>query len=213
MPARFLGSFPDPGQLPLRPGRVFLCFGRSNVGKSSFINAWLKSPLARTSQTPGRTLLLNLFEDEKGTLLVDTPGYGFAKHAKTERDRLEDLLFQTLNALKDRLDGVLLVTDSNVGPTSLDKEAWDFLTTEEVPTLIVANKADRLNQKETHASKKKYEAAFGQDIPLFFVSAEKGTGLPALRNAIEKGIPTPKAPQKPDEIVLESDLSLDDPAN
>lgn len=122
--------------------------GRSNVGKSSFINSFLnRKSLARTSSKPGKTRTINFFLINEDFYLVDVPGYGYAKVSKKEREkwgRMMDEYFTSRQTLKL----TILLIDARHGPTDLDIQMYDFLTYYDLPTLIVATKADKLKSSQ-----------------------------------------------------------------
>jgi GTP-binding protein len=176
----FLGAFASPQDFPSGYDRLYVCVGRSNVGKSSFVNAFTNSSISRVSATPGRTQTLNAFAVAPRTLFVDLPGYGYAKYAKSLRETLEERIYETLTQLKP--DRVFVVIDAYVGITALDREMIAFLAAEQQPFTILANKVDRLNQKERYACEKAIREEFGGDIPTAFISAEKRTGIAEVRS-------------------------------
>ncbi|MXW42759.1 MAG: YihA family ribosome biogenesis GTP-binding protein [Acidimicrobiia bacterium] len=180
---RFLQSASDAKQLPDSRCEVAL-IGRSNVGKSSLLNAVAnRKSLARTSKAPGATRLLNIFEVEgkPGHWLVDLPGYGFAKAPKADRHHWQ----QMMNGyLIDRptLTQVLLLIDGLVGPTSLDMQTIEWLTHHNVALRPIATKADKV--KSSRRSTRRNELA--QDLGIasgdvLWTSAAKGQGIPELR--------------------------------
>ena len=143
--AAFVKSYTSASSLPEDLPQV-ACLGRSNVGKSSLINTLTgQKNLARTSSTPGRTQLINLFKIDNSFYLADLPGYGFAQLSKKERGRLEDLVYEYLNEAKN-LRWALVIIDAFVGPTDLDEETVAFLESARIPHIIVANKIDQLSR-------------------------------------------------------------------
>lgn len=144
----FLKSVVDLKQLPhdKKPHVAFV--GRSNVGKSSLINGLAgQKNLARVSQEPGRTRTLNIYQIEKPYYLIDLPGYGFAKTSKAKQDAFADLIMGYLRESED-LRFVFVVIDARQGATELDKTMIAFLTSEEIPFAIVANKIDKLTRSD-----------------------------------------------------------------
>ncbi len=176
----FLGAFASPQDFPSGYEHLYVCVGRSNVGKSSFVNAFTKSSISRVSATPGRTQTLNGFAVAPKVLFVDLPGYGYAKYAKSLRATLEERIYETLTQL--RPDRVFIIIDACVGVTALDREMLAFLESEHLPFTVLANKVDRLNQKERFAQEKAIRAEIGEESPLYFISAEKQTGIAEVRS-------------------------------
>jgi GTP-binding protein len=162
--------------------------GRSNVGKSSLINALLnRHGVARVSNTPGRTKELNFFDLAGRLTLVDLPGYGFAETNRKLVDQWTKLIFQYLRG-RANLKRVMLLIDSRHGFKDVDREAMKVLDEAAVSYRIVLTKADKPKARElaetlarTEAEAARHPAAFPQ---LSLTSSEKGTGLPDLRAVI-----------------------------
>lgn len=181
----FIRSYVDAKLLPVRAqDQLVTVVGRSNVGKSSLINALAGTAISRTSRTPGRTQLLNLFQLADRQYLLDLPGYGFAKHAKASRDELETRIHDTIMTLSGPQRPIWLITDSSVGLTDLDEEMLAFLRTEGRTFAVVANKCDKLTQKERAAQEKRYRASLQPDEMLLFCSAKTKEGLAGLRQRL-----------------------------
>ena len=138
-------------QFPGDPVPQIAFSGRSNVGKSSLINTLLgRKSLARVSSAPGKTVTVNFYDVDKKLLLVDLPGYGFAKRPLAEKEkwsRLTDGYF-TNNPNIDRLRCVLQLVDSRIPPTRDDEMMLDYLRQLEIPFVVVATKVDKLNKTE-----------------------------------------------------------------
>ncbi len=118
--------------------------GRSNVGKSSFINTLLnRKKLARTSSKPGKTQLLNFYNIDDKLRFVDVPGYGYAKVSKTERAKWGKMIEEYL-VTRDNLRVVVSLVDLRHEPTADDVQMYDFLKYYEIPVIIVATKADKV---------------------------------------------------------------------
>lgn len=163
--------------------------GRSNVGKSSLLNAMAhQKQLARTSSTPGRTQLLNQFRLRGGGTLVDLPGYGFAKAPQQVRDAWKKRMFQYLEE-REPLVMVLLLVDGAVGPTSLDLEMLARLRSLGRSVTIVATKRDKV--KSSQRVKREREVATKCGVApedVVWVSATKGDGVDGLRRRIRAWI-------------------------
>ncbi|AUT05833.1 ribosome biogenesis GTP-binding protein YihA/YsxC [Streptococcus parauberis] len=133
--------------------------GRSNVGKSSFINTILgRKNLARTSSKPGKTQLLNFFNIDDKLRFVDVPGYGYAKVSKSERAKWGKMIEEYLTT-RDNLRAVVSLVDLRHEPSTEDVQMYDFLKYYEIPVIVVATKADKIprgkwNKHESMVKKK-----------------------------------------------------------
>ncbi|HEP7140518.1 TPA: YihA family ribosome biogenesis GTP-binding protein [Streptococcus pyogenes] len=118
--------------------------GRSNVGKSSFINTILgRKNLARTSSKPGKTQLLNFFNIDNKLRFVDVPGYGYAKVSKSERAKWGKMIEEYLTS-RDNLRAVVSLVDLRHAPSKEDIQMYDFLKHYDIPVIVVATKADKI---------------------------------------------------------------------
>jgi GTP-binding protein len=144
-PIEFVGSFPD-FRVSVEPRLPEIAFiGRSNVGKSSLINALVGRPgLARVSSSPGKTTLLNFYR-LPGFYLVDLPGYGFARAGKTSRAGYRKLILGYLRG-REPLAGVVWLLDIRRDPSAEDREMQELLIQSERPVLAVFTKADKLTR-------------------------------------------------------------------
>ena len=159
--------------------------GRSNVGKSSLVNSLAnRKQLARVSNTPGRTQLINLFDvdevEARGTL-VDLPGYGYAKTSKSIRrdwpEMIEGYILERSN-----LAMVFVLVDGVIGPTKLDTQMLDWLRYNVVPHTVVATKFDKVKSSKRATRKKELAAGCQLDQgDIVWVSATKGDGIDQLR--------------------------------
>ncbi|MFA5870281.1 MAG: ribosome biogenesis GTP-binding protein YihA/YsxC [Candidatus Paceibacterota bacterium] len=123
--------------------------GRSNVGKSSVINSLVnQNDLARTSSFPGRTQMINLFLINKLLYFVDLPGYGYAKVSREQRESLQEMIRWYFFASHGEQKKVIVIIDASVGPTKDDIEMLHSLEEYRKEIIIVANKIDKLKQKE-----------------------------------------------------------------
>ena len=165
--------------------------GRSNVGKSSLINALVRQQLARTSATPGKTRLANFFRVRRGTVpafyLVDLPGYGYARGGDAsakEFQRLTEAFFGRPGAR-----GVLLLVDSRHPGLESDLEAWGWLHSSPVArglavTSVVGTKVDKLTRAERTRHAREFESLF--HAPVLLISAQTGEGLDELWKMIAR---------------------------
>lgn len=176
-------AFPIPG-----PEVGFV--GRSNVGKSSLINALTgRNALARVSHTPGRTQQLNFFNLGNRLMLVDMPGYGFAKVSKKMRADWDELIFGYLRG-RAVLRCVFVLIDSRHGLKDSDREVMDMLDRAGVSYRIVLTKTDKTHNLDTvmddvRGALKKRAAAFPV---IYLTSAETGDGIEALRCAVLESV-------------------------
>jgi GTP-binding protein len=182
---KFVTSAPTWRDLPDTRAEVAL-IGRSNVGKSSLLNAIAnRKGLAHVSSTPGRTRLLNLFvlPDDEGAV-VDLPGYGYAKVSKQQRAALAQSVHQYL-LNREQLEMIMVLIDGEIGPTPLDLAVLDDLRHEGLPHTIVATKHDKVKSSQ-RAKRKKDLAAKCQLEPgdIVWVSANTGVGLDRLRSLV-----------------------------
>ena len=176
-------------QFPSKAIPQIVFSGRSNVGKSSLINAMLgRKSLARVSSAPGKTITVNFYNVDNKIMLVDLPGYGFAKRRREDQIEWSGLTdgYFTQNPNIDRLSLVVQLVDSRVGPTADDEMMLRYLKETGLPFLIVATKCDKLNVSE----RKKSEAMLRNhpdipaDTPIVFYSSLKNEGKTELWNQI-----------------------------
>ncbi len=145
----------QPKQFPRDPVPQIAFSGRSNVGKSSLINTLLsRKSLARVSSSPGKTITINFYDIDGKLYLVDLPGYGFAKRSPEEKRQWSALTdgYFTDNKNFDRVALVLQLVDSRIGPTADDEMMLSYLSQSEIPFVVVATKADKLNATERKKS-------------------------------------------------------------
>lgn len=168
-----------PSQFPRDPLPQIAFSGRSNVGKSSLINALLgRNALARVSSSPGKTITVNFYEIDRKLFFVDLPGYGYANRSRESQRVWQNLTdgYFTRNPNRDLLKLVLQLVDSRIGATKDDLTMIDWLTGTGVPFLLVATKTDKLNKTERTASEQNLNelaARAGAPAPIFFSSKTK----------------------------------------
>ena len=171
-----------------KPEYAFI--GRSNVGKSSLINMLTNNKkLAKTSATPGKTLLINHFIINNEWYLVDLPGYGFAKRSKKEIAKLDQMINGYI-LQRQQLVNVFLLVDVRLEPQNVDLDFINFLGTSSVPFAIVFTKADKLSAtkvRQNVAAYKKVLSETWEDIPPMFVtSSEKKQGREEVLDYIDQ---------------------------
>ena len=184
LPLQFVTSADRLERLPDRRCEVAL-IGRSNVGKSSLINALSRrKDLAKTSKTPGRTQLLNCFALDDDRALIDCPGYGYASVSKTTRAQWTPMVRRYL-VERGALRQVLLLVDGEVGPTKLDLEMLEWLREHDLPFTVVATKHDKVRSAKRERRKRDLAAGCGLDPKaIVWVSASSGVGIDRLRSLI-----------------------------
>lgn len=188
LPLRFVLSAAKHTQLPDNRAEVAFV-GRSNVGKSSLVNALAgRKALAKVSGTPGRTQLLNCYALDEDTALIDCPGYGYAKAPGAARTAWQRNV-QTYLSQREALAEVYVLVDGMIGPTKLDLEMLAWLVGEDLPIRIVATKHDRV--KPSQRTRRERDLAEGCGVlpeMVLWVSATKGTGIPRLRDTIRASL-------------------------
>lgn len=190
--AIFFRSAQHFAQLPPSDKPEFAFVGRSNVGKSSLINKLVNQKgLAKTSQTPGKTQLINHFIVNKDWYLVDLPGYGYAKVSKTTRLGFETLIRDYVTRRRG-LVCLFVLVDCRLEPQKLDLEFFEYLGVQEVPFAIVFTKGDKLGKNALAAKIEAYKTKLleeWEEMPTYFVtSAETGAGCPELREFIHQNL-------------------------
>ena len=195
--AKFLKSTVRPSDYPKDRRLEFAFLGRSNVGKSSLMNALLgKKRLAKTSSTPGKTQTINFFDINGRFYFVDLPGYGFAKVPL----RVKAKWGRTVNAYleeRETLRLVVLLIDSRHKPSVHDHEVLEFLDRAEVPTLLVATKIDKLKRSERKRNLERIREslALSEEALIVPFSVVTGEGKKELWSVIEELL-SEKAGQK-----------------
>ena len=160
--------------------------GRSNVGKSSFINTMLnRKNLARTSGKPGKTQLLNFFNIDDKLRFVDVPGYGYARVSKKEREKWGKMIEEYLTS-RENLRAVVSLVDLRHEPSADDVQMYEFLKYYEIPVILVATKADKIPRGKwnKHESMIKKKLDFDKTDTFIIFSSVNKTGVEEAWNAI-----------------------------
>lgn len=188
--AKFVKSSPDYKKCPEPKKPEYAFIGRSNVGKSSLINAITNNrKLAKTSGTPGKTQLINHFEINGQWYLVDLPGYGFAKISKVMREKWEkmilDYLFKRVNLLN-----TFILVDSRHEPQKLDIELIQWFGANQLPFTLVFTKSDKLTKKRLNDSMQRYKnflkTQWEELPPIIISSAIDKLGVDEILEQIEE---------------------------
>lgn len=185
---KFTGSFDTVESLPRARAPEYAFVGRSNVGKSSLLNALVGQKIARTSNTPGRTQQINLF-DWDGAVLADLPGYGYAKASKADAAKWAARLEEYLSS-RAQLERLFILVDSRHGLKESDISMMDFCDANAIRYQVVLTKTDKIKKSEIGNQQSAIEsvvagrgAACGAVIA---TSAEKKTGVEELKGEILK---------------------------
>lgn len=158
--------------------------GRSNVGKSTLLNALCRKQIARVSNTPGRTRAINVFVTGHHRWIVDLPGYGFASGPAAEREGWGPMIEGYLTG-RPNLKTVFALIDAKVGPTKLDLLMIDWLQSHRLPLRAVATKADQVKPSKAAAARRDIAQALGLEPDrLAWVSADTGAGIKELRGEL-----------------------------
>lgn len=188
--ANIVISAVSPAQYPETDLPEIALAGRSNVGKSSFINTLIeRKNLARTSGKPGKTQTLNFYLIEDALHFVDVPGYGYAKVSKTERAKWGKMI-ETYITSRQQLRAVVSLVDVRHDPSKEDIQMYEFLKYYDIPVIVVATKADKIPRgkwnKHTSAIKKKLN--FDNNDTFILFSSETKQGKEEAWQAIEEAI-------------------------
>lgn len=172
--AVFLQSATDYKGCPGPTHAEYAFIGRSNVGKSSLINMLVgRNSLAKTSQTPGKTQLINHFMINNQWFLVDLPGYGYAKVSKDKRSTFKGMIYNYLE-LRKNLECIFVLIDSRLEPQKIDMEFLEWLATKGLPFVMVFTKADKLSTTSYQNNIGKYNKEMGKvwvELPQQFHSS------------------------------------------
>ncbi len=187
--SKFIISKPHWKDCPTPDIPEYAFIGRSNVGKSSLINALCGNKgLAKTSSTPGKTQLINHFLINENWYLCDLPGYGYAKVSKKSREEWAKMIKgYILN--RENLMNTFVLVDSRIKPQQIDIDFMLFLGEKGVPFSLIFTKADKLKQKDLNYNIKIYEERllkYWEELPPYFItSSEKKTGKEKVLNYIQ----------------------------
>ncbi len=187
--ATFVISSPDVSSCPKSRLPEYAFIGRSNVGKSSLINMMCHNPkLAKTSQKPGKTLLINHFLIDECWHLVDLPGYGYAQAGQKQREELKKMI-ERYCLMRETLVSLFVLIDCRHEPQKIDLEFMTWLGENEVPFAIVFTKSDKLGKSKLADNVNAYKSAlldtWEELPPVFVTSSETGFGRDELTEYIE----------------------------
>ena len=187
--AEYLISSARVDQCPQGDLPEFAFIGRSNVGKSSLINMLTgRAGLAKTSATPGKTILINHFLINKEWYLVDLPGYGYAKRGQQQRDELQRMITGYI-LRREQMMNLFLLIDARHEPQRIDLEFIEWLGENSIPFSIVFTKADKLSKGKLAANVKHYLAELSKQWeelpPHFITSSETKLGKDELLDYID----------------------------
>ena len=188
--AQYIISSPDVNDCPNSQMPEYAFIGRSNVGKSSLINMLCHNPkLAKTSQKPGKTLLINHFLINEKWHLVDLPGYGYAQTGQKQRDALRQMI-ERYCLLREQLVNLFVLIDSRHKPQKIDLEFMEWLGENGIPFSIVFTKADKLSKLRLNENVEAYKntllESWEELPPIFITSSEKKIGGEQLTAYIEQ---------------------------
>lgn len=186
----FSVSAPNVLQCPKDTKPEYAFIGRSNVGKSSLINMLCNHKgLAKTSSTPGKTLLINYFIINKSWYLVDLPGYGFAKRSKRVQDQIEKMI-RTYILQRQQMANLFVLIDVRLEPQKIDLEFVDWLGMSGIPFSIIFTKADKLSKTRAKANAEQWMESLKEtweELPPYFItSAETKEGRQEVLDYIGK---------------------------
>ena len=188
--SEFVISAPTISKCPADTKSEYAFIGRSNVGKSSLINMLCNHKgLAKTSSTPGKTLLINHFIINDAWYLVDLPGYGFAKRSKTVQKQLQQIISGYI-LQREQLVNVFVLIDVRHEQQKIDREFIDWLGESSIPFTIVFTKADKLGPVKARQNAEKWmrqlESGWEELPPYFITSSEKRMGRDEVLSYIEE---------------------------
>lgn len=174
---KFEISAVGPTQYPSGHMPEVVLVGKSNVGKSSFVNTMLgRKSLARTSNTPGKTRQINFYNIDQVFYFVDLPGYGYSKMSKEEQVRVGTFIEQYLFN-RDNISLIVLLLDIRHKPTENDRLMYDYILNTGMPFMVIANKADKIakTKVDQYVEDIKQELDIPEDVMIFPFSSERKT--------------------------------------
>jgi GTP-binding protein len=188
--AEYLASAVKPEQFPVAGLPEIAFIGRSNVGKSTLLNTLLnRKKLAHTSSTPGKTRTINFFLINNSFYFVDLPGYGYAR-VSMEMKKSWGIFAEAYLRERETLKLIVLLMDIRHPPTAQDKSMYEWLVHFNLPTVIVATKADKISrgQRQLHVSLVRKGLGLGPDGPVILFSSQTGEGKDELWRRITQFI-------------------------
>ena len=181
----FAGAIGRPGQAPPAALRQVAIAGRSNVGKSSLVNAIVgRKKIARVSGTPGKTREINFYAIDGRFHLVDLPGYGFARAPDSVRDAWKKLIEHFLSG-NELLDGLVLLLDARRGVQAADRQLLEYLGANDIPVLVALTKIDKLNRSGQARAVSGVQRELGlPSDQVLATSARTGQGVETLQKSL-----------------------------
>ena len=184
MKVQFLKSGIEPEDYPYPYKSEVAIVGRSNAGKSSFLNALTGQKIAKVSATPGKTRLLNFFELDEKVYMVDCPGYGFATGDRQEVEHWKKML-ETYLSKRETLKGVLLIMDIRRDWSNEEQMLKEWFEHHNLAWALILNKSDKLSRSQMMKRKDEMQKALG-DVRIFTSSASKKTGFDEVKKILFK---------------------------
>lgn len=187
---KFEISAVKPAQYPKNDLPEIVLVGKSNVGKSSFINTMInRKKLARTSSEPGKTRQINFYNIDEKFYFVDLPGYGFSKMSKKEQEQVGKFIEEYLSH-REQISLIIFLVDIRHSPSENDKLMYDYVIRSGLPFIILANKADKIAITKVDEASKSLQKVLNPigDIPTFAFSSERKIYMDNVWNEIKKYI-------------------------
>lgn len=187
---KFEISAVKPNQYPINNLPEIVLVGKSNVGKSSFINTMInRKSLARTSSEPGKTRQINFYNIDNKFYFVDLPGYGYSKMSKVEQEKVGKSI-ETYLSIRKQITLIIFLVDIRHDPTSNDKLMYDYIIKSNLPFIILANKADKIAITKVDDTCKKIQSQLNpmKDITTLPFSSERKIYLDNVWSSIKQYI-------------------------